>query len=240
MSRNPKWTRDELILALDLFFRVNPLHTSEKNPEIIALSDFLNKLPIHAKSETEENFRNPSGVYMKLCNFLRFDPTYHGSGLKAGSKLDQDIWDEFANDRGNLAIIAQAIKSNAALLLAPQTVEEEQVQEDEEFAEGRVLARMHTIRERNRTLARKKKQDILDKSGNLACEACGFDFAVKYGKIGQGFAECHHNMPISELKPGAKTKLENLTILCANCHRIIHIARPWLSVQKLKSIICRS
>lgn len=239
MPRNPKWTRDELILALDLFFRVNPLHTSEKHPEIIALSDLLNELPIHVKSETEDNFRNPSGVYMKLCNFLRFDPTYSGSGLIAGSKLDQDIWNEFADDRGNLTGIAQAIKSNAALLPAPQTVEEEHVQEDEEFPEGRVLTRMHTIRERNRTLARKKKLDTLDRSGNLACEACGFDFAEKYGKIGQGFAECHHNIPVSELNPGAKTKLEDLTILCANCHRMIHIARPWLSVQKLKAIICQ-
>lgn len=239
MSRNPKWTRDELILALDLFFRVNPLHTSEKHPEIIALSDLLNKLPIHAKSETEENFRNPSGVYMKLCNFLRFDPTYPGSGLKAGSKLDQDIWDEFADDRRNLAIIAQAIKSNAALLLAPQTVEEEQVQEDEEFAEGRVLARMHTIRERNKTLTRKKKQDTLDKSGNLACEACGFDFAEKYGKIGQGFAECHHNKPVSELTQEDKTKLSDLAILCANCHMMIHSARPWLSVAELRGVILK-
>src|SRR5205809_600753 len=32
--RNPNWTRDEVILALDLFFRVNPLTTSETNPEI--------------------------------------------------------------------------------------------------------------------------------------------------------------------------------------------------------------
>ncbi len=43
MARNPRWSRDEIILALDLFFEVNPLHTSEKHPDIVALSDFLQK-----------------------------------------------------------------------------------------------------------------------------------------------------------------------------------------------------
>lgn len=89
--RNPKWSRDELILALDLYFRVNPIHTSEKNLEIVALSDLLNTLPIHTKTEIDKDFRNPNGVYMKLCNFLQFDPTYPGVGLTAGSKLEQGV-----------------------------------------------------------------------------------------------------------------------------------------------------
>jgi 5-methylcytosine-specific restriction protein A len=89
MPRNPKWTRDELILALDLYFRVNPLHTSENNPEIISLSKLLNKLQIHARDDVEENFCNSSGVYMKSCNFLSLDPGYDGVGLAAGSKLNK-------------------------------------------------------------------------------------------------------------------------------------------------------
>lgn len=62
MARNPAWTRDELILALDLYFRVNPLHTSEQNPEIQALSAALNELPVHAVRPDGEHFRNPNGV----------------------------------------------------------------------------------------------------------------------------------------------------------------------------------
>ena len=73
MRRNPNWARDELILALDLYFRVNfPSHTSKSNTEIVQLSELLNALPIHAKSEQQKTFRNPNSVYMKLCNFLRF------------------------------------------------------------------------------------------------------------------------------------------------------------------------
>jgi 5-methylcytosine-specific restriction protein A len=72
--RNPKWTRDELILALDLYFRCTPLKTNKDHHEIVKLSNILNSLPIHPKKLEYEKFRNPNGVYMKLCNFLWFDP----------------------------------------------------------------------------------------------------------------------------------------------------------------------
>lgn len=100
--KNPKWTRDELILALDLYFRCPPNKTNKDNPGIIALSDLLNSLPIHPHKAQHEKFRNPNGVYMKLCNFLRFDPNYSGTGLTAGGKLEEDIWNEFSANKENL------------------------------------------------------------------------------------------------------------------------------------------
>ena len=62
MARNPPWTRDELILALDLYFRVNPLHTSEQHPDIQELSVLLNALPVHSTRPDAEVFRNPNGI----------------------------------------------------------------------------------------------------------------------------------------------------------------------------------
>jgi 5-methylcytosine-specific restriction protein A len=50
VAKPPNWTREELILALDLFFRVNPIHTTEEHPEIIKLSRVLNELPIRYKN----------------------------------------------------------------------------------------------------------------------------------------------------------------------------------------------
>lgn len=115
MARNPNWTREELILALDLYFKVNPLHTSEKTPEIIELSRILNILPIHKVKPDPDRFRNPSGVYMKLCNFLRLDPSYPGVGLDAGSKLDEEVWNEFFTNRRQLSLTANSIKDNMIL-----------------------------------------------------------------------------------------------------------------------------
>lgn len=98
-----------MILALDLYFRVNPVHTSDKNPEIVQLSELLNTLPIHPTSSHLEKFRNANGVYMKLCNFLRFDPDYEGSGLLRGGKLEEDVWNEFASNKDALREAAKAI-----------------------------------------------------------------------------------------------------------------------------------
>jgi hypothetical protein len=42
---------------------------------------------------------------MKLCNFLRFDPAYKGTGLtkkKGRGELEEIIWNEFANDQSRL------------------------------------------------------------------------------------------------------------------------------------------
>lgn len=101
-ARNPAWHRDELILALDLYFRQNPARSNQNHPDVRALSKVLNALPIHTDRPDVARFRNSNGVYMKLCNFLRFDPTYKGTGLRAGGILEEQIWKEFGHDRARL------------------------------------------------------------------------------------------------------------------------------------------
>jgi 5-methylcytosine-specific restriction enzyme A len=79
---------------------------------------------------------------------------------------------------------------------------------------------------------------VLRLMGALACEICGFDFEATYGERGTGFIEVHHGVPLHLLKPGTKTKLDDLHLLCANCHRMIHYRRPWLTVGQLKGSLC--
>ena len=45
--RNPKWHRDEVILALDLYYDLESGQMNSNNPEVIKLSELLNHLPIH-------------------------------------------------------------------------------------------------------------------------------------------------------------------------------------------------
>lgn len=73
------------------------------------------------------------------------------------------------------------------------------------------------------------------------CRACGFDFNAFYGPIGTGFIECHHLYPISQVgkKPPPVT-VEDVTVLCANCHRMVHHNRGGddpLTVDQLKAHI---
>ena len=68
----------------------------------------------------------------------------------------------------------------------------------------------------------------------LACEVCDFNFTKTYGIRSKDYIECHHKNPLSDTKVGEKTKTEDLALLCANCHRVIHRYKPWISVEKLK------
>ena len=233
-ARNPTWTRDELILALDLYFREPAARGSKTHPAVIELSETLNTLPIRPPAELG-TYRNPNGVGLKLSNFLKFDPEYSGAGMEHSGKLDGEIWDEFANDRNRLNLVAEAIKANSQTQLLPEVMEPGN--DDMEAAEGRLLTSVHLIRERKPILVTKKKSKVLADTKKLECEACGFDFHKVYGSIGYGFAECHHTKPVSSLLPNEKTKLSDLAILCSNCHRMIHRSKPWLSVADLKSKI---
>ena len=234
-SRNPDWTSDELILALDLYLRHNPNHINKEHAAVIELSEVLNSLPIHPSDSSSPTFRNPTGVYMKLCNFLRLDPSYEGAGLRAGGQLEEVVWEEYANDPARLAEVVEAIRCNIGSVTRPR--DDADTDEDAEAPEGRLLTRVHRLRERNASLVRKKKRQVISDTGHLACEACGFDFAAAYGSLGEGFAECHHLRPVSKLRPGDRTRLADLAIVCANCHRMIHRAKPWLTVTELQSIL---
>src|SRR5258708_9225964 len=107
--RNPKWHRDEIILALDLYFSTTRGSLDAKNPNIIELSKILNSLPLFYNKPEDEKFRNPNGGTLKLSNFLHFDPNYTGKGMTSGSKLDQEIFYEFQNIKDELRSIAYDI-----------------------------------------------------------------------------------------------------------------------------------
>jgi len=74
-ERNPDWTRYELILARDLYFREPAARGSKSHLSVQALSDLLNRLPINAGLSRHQKFRNMNGVRLKLGNFLRYDPS---------------------------------------------------------------------------------------------------------------------------------------------------------------------
>jgi putative restriction endonuclease len=106
MTRSPKplrdrkdWTREEAVLAFDLYCRTPFRKTKANNPDVIALALSLQ--------------RTPASVARKLGNFGAFDPALKKlkiSGLTHTSKLDRAIWQEFNSDWANLVIEADSIR----------------------------------------------------------------------------------------------------------------------------------
>jgi len=109
-SRNQKWSREEIILALDVYMRFGLI--GEQHPELQKLSNTLRDRKELSTVEVPSKYRNINGVKMKLANLASLDPGYEGVGLKSGGKLEEEIWNEFVGDQERLSIIASQLRSN--------------------------------------------------------------------------------------------------------------------------------
>lgn len=109
--------------------------------------------------------------------------------------------------------------------------------EEKEYFEGRTAYRKHKTRERNPIVIKKAKERFMKiNNSRLYCEACGFDFYKVYGERGKDFIEGHHAKLVSELSDGDKTRVEDIVMLCSNCHRMVH-RKPILTIEQLSEII---
>lgn len=108
--------------------------------------------------------------------------------------------------------------------------------DDESFPEGKLVLKQHLVRERNPKLIARAKELYIQRHGKLICQVCQFDFEEEYGQIGANYIEGHHTKPVSEMLPGEETKVEDIAMVCANCHRMLHRRRPWLSIEELAKV----
>src|ERR1041385_5140204 len=84
MPTGRKWTRDELLVALNLYRKLSFGQLHARNPVIIELAERLQ--------------RTSGAVAMKLCNFASLDPLLRARGirgLEGASNLDRTVWAEF-------------------------------------------------------------------------------------------------------------------------------------------------
>ncbi len=101
----------------------------------------------------------------------------------------------------------------------------------EEFLEGgaegavrRIYVNQHERDPRNRRKA-------ISKHG-VRCFGCCKEMAEMYGEIAQWHTHIHHTKPISQ---GEQTpKIDDLIPLCPNCHAIVHLENPPLTINQLK------
>jgi hypothetical protein len=106
--------------------------------------------------------------------------------------------------------------------------------------EGKRRRVLHVVRERDPQLVRRKKARVFNKTRQLRCEACNFDFEETYGRLGKYFCEIHHKKALSKRNENEKTLLSDLAIMCSNCHRMIHKSGdPMWSVSRLRNEIER-
>lgn len=229
---NPNWTRDEVILALDLYFDCKGKIPGPSDPRVKALSELLRAFPHHSAAAKRESFRNPYGVAFKLQN-LRQVAT--GKGLSNVSSTDRAVWDEFGQTPERTKQIAALIRAGI------QIVERagDDAASDDVFAEGKVVTETHVRRERDPKL-RKRLLEKRRKAGELKCDACGCTSSDHSLALGDAVFEAHHVVPLAAGRERT-TRLKDMSLLCANCHRMVHRAiaqtKRWLSIEEARAEI---
>lgn len=70
------------------------------------------------------------------------------------------------------------------------------------------------------------------------CLACNFNFAEKYGELGDEYIVVHHTVPVSQMgNDYVVDPAKDLVTLCANCHAMVHRHDPPISLADLKKIL---
>lgn len=123
-TRQDLWTRDQLLVALDVYCRTPFGKFDQANPEIARISKLIG--------------RTPSALAMKLSNLAGLDKkiTESGrSGLTGASNLDRAMWAEMEADWGKIAIESQ--RALALLGVTPKSKGNDSARTDEdELAEN--------------------------------------------------------------------------------------------------------
>lgn len=111
--------------------------------------------------------------------------------------------------------------------------------EEEIFGrEGRLLTRIHAYKERDRGFAKQAKKYYRNKNGGcLLCEACGLQPVEFYGSDGEHCIEAHHKVPIEQLQPDSIVTVDQMAMLCASCHRIVHSQKVCLTIDQVRDLI---
>lgn len=123
------WTREELIVAFNLYCKIPFGRIHIRNPLVVELANAIG--------------RTPSAVSWKLANFARLDPTLQKRnivGARHGSQSEVEIWNEFSNNWDKLAFESQRLLKR--LTGRPPAFEDE----GRDFPEGRTRESMVRVR----------------------------------------------------------------------------------------------
>jgi putative restriction endonuclease len=99
MEKRINWTREQLILAFNLYIKIPYGTITGSNPHVIELANLIG--------------RSPGAVGLKLCNFARFDDYHKARGVKGlphGGKLDEVIFNEFTHNWDDLLFESEQLR----------------------------------------------------------------------------------------------------------------------------------
>lgn len=212
-QRNEPWTRDEVILALDVIWSSIEENRPISKMDVEVLSQYLNQLPAIPFTQRKDSFRNKAGVQRHLVQFR--EAILSGKSSKSYGTLFYVLNDEYANKKNELHLIANAIKKNISVV---ENITFASKEEEVDFCEGALLEHLHRYIEQ-----RDKPAEEMPNS----CSICRIDLRDIYQ--GAVDLECHLTTSPGKLDGSKKYAKGDFIWVCPNCHKALHRIRPWLS-----------
>jgi 5-methylcytosine-specific restriction protein A len=157
-------------------------------------------------------------------------------GLKTPIRIPDTIFVPRTYRYRRPAIITASVFHAIRQLTYSLRTDEQPPLNDLDYFEGDSFEIGHKKKERNRELVKAAKARFIRKHGRLFCEVCSFDFEREYDARGRNFIEAHHIAPVSKMQGRTAVKVDELAMVCANCHRMIHRKEPALTLERLKEI----
>ncbi|MGW7519813.1 HNH endonuclease [Streptomyces sp. NPDC054796] len=242
--RSPAWSWDELMLACALVVKNGWRELRESDREVQELSDLLRSLPLHGDAARNlEKFRSIGSVSHKTTDLASNHPDYPKKPTRCG-RLDKVVIAAFIDQPADMLRAAEAVEAgigSGELYQVPEQPDEAD-EDGTTSREGRLLTRWTIARERDPKLRRRKIERAQRLGQPLQCEVCDFRFDLAYGPLGEGYIEVHHVLPL-HISGLQETKLEDLALLCANCHRMCHrnrLGESWRTPAALREEIARA
>ena len=219
---NIKFSRDEVILTLDVLYSSNGSRLSPNSQEINELSKQLNSLPIYPKEKRPPNFRNCVGVSHQIERFLHRVSDSTKSWNVGGLFFQVDS--EYSERHDELHNVAEAIRRNSAYFLDYPFGD---AMEDLGFQEGILLGHIHRLIE-----ARDSKKVALKER----CEICQIIPELIYKNCGALLSR-HLTIKPEELDWKTNYSNRDFITVCPNCHAALHRYRPWIDTTNFGELL---
>lgn len=218
---NASFTRDEVILALDVLLQAEGSPLTAHSDSIKELCSLLQELPIHPRENRRADFRNETGVnrqiglYKTSCRTGKRDPNV--------GELFFAVAQEFEDNTERLHSIAEAIRRSFSCYDSTFG----SPSEEEGFPEGILLGHLHRIIEKRDG----KKFAVKDR-----CLICQLEPELLYQPCGV-LLEHHLTVDPVLMDSSKRYREADFITVCPNCHAALHRYRPWLNRDSCASLL---
>jgi hypothetical protein len=168
-----------------------------------------------------------------LATISRFDPPVRLLAFKA-------VYPGLANGKafqqGRMGTLFDTTRAEAQAILAGCGITKidvtDSAEQDQRFLEGEGRATTTTVRNA-------KLREAAKAQWGSRCYCCGFAFGEFYGPFAAGAAIVHHLETFTKRKR-RKSTVDDVRVVCANCHYAIHMTDPPMDVDDLRRLLSKS